>query len=781
MLKLVNISKDYRVGELVTHALVDINLEFRTNEFVSILGPSGCGKTTMLNVIGGLDKYQKGDLLLDDKSTKDFRDSEWDSYRNATIGFVFQNYNLITHLSVLDNVEIALTLSGVSAGERRRRAKEALISVGLEDQIGKKPNQLSGGQMQRVAIARALVNEPKILLADEPTGAIDSHTSVTILNLLKKISKDRLVIMVTHNTELAYEYSDRIVKLLDGRVVEDSNIFKKTDEVVFLEKLKNKKVSMSFATALKSSFKNLVSKKARTIITAVAGSIGIIGIALVLAISNGMTLYVNSMQSDTLAGFPLTINPTVNTSNEMMTAPRDRLNEVSQTKTSSVDFPAEDIIYSFDSRADARTHTNIITQEYLDYISGMKPELYNSISYTRKVSINLIAEASNGGYLKVGTGSSSGPFAMFNSDSNFSEIPNSRVFIESQYDLLGLKSKYPENFDEVVLIINKQNRVDIRFLEAFGIAVDDEFVFDDFIGMEFTIVDNNDLYSKVGPLFIAGTDYENMVNGENSIKIKIVGVMRVKEDASSEILNTGIGYTTMLTDKVLSNALTSDIVKAQKESPGVNVLTGQDFNEIVTYKSIMQRIGGDTTPTGLQIYPVSFDKKDEIKAYLDEYNAGKEEMDKVIYSDLAEMISGTISSLINTITVILSAFAAISLVVSSIMIGIITYVSVVERTKEIGILRSIGARKKDISRVFNAETIIIGFTAGMIGIVLSLLLIIPINLLIGRLLDVNGFASLPTLQGAGLIAISIVLTFIAGLIPSKIAANKDPVVALRTE
>ncbi len=781
MLKLVNISKDYIVGESVTHALVDINLEFRKNEFVSILGPSGCGKTTMLNVIGGLDKYQKGDLQLDDKSTKDFRDSEWDSYRNATIGFVFQNYNLIAHLSVLDNVEIALTLSGVGSAERKRRAREALISVGLEDQIGKKPNQLSGGQMQRVAIARAIVNQPKILLADEPTGAIDSHTSATVLNILKKISKDRLVIMVTHNTKLANEYSDRIIKLLDGRVVDDSKTYEKADEVVFSEKLKNKKVSMSFITALKSSFKNLVSKKARTIITAVAGSIGIIGIALVLAISNGMTLYVNSMQSDTLAGFPLTVNPTVNTSNEMMTAPRDRLSEVSGGGTSSTDFPSEEIIYSFNSRADARTHINVISQNYLDYIDGMDSTLYNSISYSRKVAINLISKTENGGYIKVGTGSSSGPFAMFNSNNNFNEIPNSREFIQSQYDLLGEQSKYPEKYDEVVLIINKQNRIDIRFLEEFGITLDDEFSFDDFIGMEFTVIDNNDYYSKAGPMFIAGTDYKSMTEGENAIEIKIVGVMRVKEEASSEILNTGIGYTTMLTDKVLSNAGQSEIVIAQEQSPGKNVLTGQDFNDLVTYKSIMQRIGGDTTPTGLQIYPVSFDTKDEIKKYLDEYNTEKEETEKIIYSDLAETISGTISSLISTITVILSAFAAISLVVSSIMIGIITYVSVIERTKEIGILRSIGARKKDISRVFNAETIIIGFTAGVIGILLTVILIFPINLLIGRLIDADGFAGLPVLQGIGLIVISIALTFVAGLIPSRIAANKDPVVALRTE
>ncbi|MFO7612079.1 MAG: ATP-binding cassette domain-containing protein [Clostridia bacterium] len=781
MLKLVDISKDYKAGDTVTHALTDVNLEFRTNEFVSILGPSGCGKTTLLNIIGGLDKYQKGDLLLDDKSTKGFRDSEWDSYRNATIGFVFQNYNLITHLSVLDNVEIALTLSGVSTADRRMRAREALIAVGLEDQIKKKPNQLSGGQMQRVAIARALVNQPKILLADEPTGAIDSHTSIVILDLLKKISKDRLVIMVTHNTELAQEYSDRIIRLLDGMVVEDSRTYEKPDEVVFKEKLRNKRVSMSFATALKSSFKNLVSKKTRTIITAIAGSIGIIGIALVLALSNGMTLYVDSMQSDTLAGFPLTVNPTVNTTNEVLTAPRDRMEEAHGQEESSADFPTAESIYSYDSRADARMHENVITQGYLDYIEGMDSELYNSISYSRKVAINLIAVTDSGGYVKVGTGSSSGPFSMFSSNGYFNEIPNSRVFIESQYDLLGDASRYPESYDEAVLIVDRQNRVDVRFLNEFGIALTDEFSFDDFMGMELVVADNGDYYDRIGQVFVAGTDYEGMTSGENAIRIKVVGIMRVKESASSEILNTGIGYTTMLTDKVLEHASESDIVKVQKENPGINVLTGQPFNELATYKGIMQRIGGDATPTGIQIYPVSFETKDEIKDYLDLYNADVTESEKIIYTDLAETISGAISSLIGTITVILSAFAAISLVVSSIMIGIITYVSVVERTKEIGILRSIGARKKDISRVFLAETIIIGFTAGVMGILATGVLILPINILIERLIDVGGFASLPILKAIGLIAISMGLTFTAGLIPSKIAANKDPVVALRTE
>ncbi|MBU1145360.1 MAG: ATP-binding cassette domain-containing protein [Firmicutes bacterium] len=780
MLKLINISKDYKVGDTLTHALIDINLEFRENEFVSILGQSGSGKTTLLNLIGGLDHYQKGDLLVDGKSTKGFIDNEWDSYRNATIGFVFQNYNLISHLSVLDNVEIALTLSGVSVAERKERAKNALIDVGLEDQIKKKPNQLSGGQMQRVAIARALVNNPKILLADEPTGAIDSKTSIQILDLLKEISKDRLVIMVTHNVDLAEKYSDRIIQLLDGKIILDSKDYKESLDTKTTGKLINKKISMSFMTALKSSYKNLTTKKTRTLITAIAGSIGIIGIALVLAISNGMTQYVNSMQSDTLAGFPLTISRTVSTTNDMLSQPQQHISDLTGITTSLIDFPTTDIIYSYDAEANTRDHTNIITEDYINYIQELDETLYNSISYTSSVTLNVIAETDNGGYVKVNTSVTSSSFG-FSSDSYFNEIPNSREFIETQYDLLGSNSSYPENYNEIVLIVDKQNRVDISLLEDFGITINDEFVIDDFIGMQFKVVTNNDYYTQNESIFIANTDYESMYVSGESITLTIVGVMRVKESASSEILSTGIGYTSMLTTQVLSDALTSDVVVAQEASLDVNVLTGQPFNDIVTYQNVMRTIGGDDSPTGIQIYPVSFDSKDAIKTYLDAYNLNLDGTDMVIYTDLAETISGTISTLISTITLILSSFAAISLIVSSIMIGIITYVSVVERTKEIGILRSIGARKKDISRVFNAETIIIGLTAGVIGIIVTILLIFPINMIIQRALGISSFASLPILSALGLILISIGLTFISGLIPSKIAANKDPVVALRTE
>lgn len=753
MLQLKNIYKAYIVGNQSVYALRDVNVSFKKNEFVSILGPSGSGKTTMLNIIGGLDRYTKGDLLVEGKSTKDFTDNDWDAYRNSTIGFVFQNYNLISHLSVLDNVEMALRLSGISANERKERAIKVLTEVGLEDHIYKRPNQLSGGQMQRVAIARALVNNPKILLADEPTGALDSKTSTQIMDLIREISKDRLVIMVTHNSKIANEYSDRIINLLDGEIIEDSNPVE-LEEVKAPQKLYNKKTSMSYLTALKSSFKNLMTKKGRTIITAFAGSIGIIGIALVLSISSGMKSYVNKQQSDTLAGFPLMVQEEVMTSFRPI---EDNFEE----------FPRKKVIYSYDLSKSFKPHENIIDDEFINYLNQMDKSLYNSISYSRGITINILAKTKTGGYVDVDT------------SRYFSEIPNSPEFIKSQYDLLD--GKYPTNYEEIALVVDNKNRVDVRVLEAFGIEINDEYSFDDLIGKQFKVITNNDFYIKSGNQFIKNNDFELMYKSNNNITIKVVGILRINSDATSEILSSGFAYTTMLTDKLLEIEQTSEIVKAQKNNLTEDVLTGIPFNKQYTHKEAMQKIGGDATPVGIQIYPVSFESKDKIKSYIDDYNKGKDEQEKIIITDLAEIISDVISSLINTITIILSAFAGISLVVSSIMIGIITFVSVLERTKEIGIMRSIGARKKDISRIFNAETIIIGFFAGAIGITLAVILNYPINIIIKHYTDIEGFSSLPIASALLLILLSTALTLIAGLIPSHIAAKKDPVVALRTE
>ena len=772
MLQLKNIKKDYMVGGLPVPALNGISLEFQKNEFVSILGVSGSGKTTLLNIIGGLDRYTSGDLLVNGRSTVEFSDNDWDAYRNATIGFVFQNYNLISHLSVIDNVEMSLRLSGVSAKERKDRARKVLTDVGLVDHIHKRPNQLSGGQMQRVAIARALVNNPKILLADEPSGALDSKTSHQIMELIKDISKDRLVIMVTHNTEMAHEFSDRIVQLVDGRVVDDTRPIQIKPDKVVIDKLFNKKTSMSYLTALKTSFKNLLTKKGRTLITAIAGSIGIIGIALVLSISTGMTNYVNEMESDTLAGFPLTISSVVST--DIFARPRQGMEDIGIDKGIFTDDP---IIYSYDKIANTTLHTNIFSNDFLSYLDQMDTTLYNSISYTRAISLNIIAETSVGGYTKIVSDVSTNPFSSASSVLN--EVPNSPEFIQSQYDILA--GQYPTAYNELVLIVDSQNQIDVTTLESLGISIEENYSFADFIGKSFKVIPNNLYYTSNGSTYIPSTDYETMYNSTEAITISIVGILRVNKDASTELLSSGIGYTTFLTDYMIDMNSSSQIVVAQEASQALNVLTGQPFNLQLTYDMVMRSIGGDSTPVGVQIYPVSFDSKDAIKTYLDQYNIGLDDVDTIVYTDLAETISATISTLISTITITLAAFAGISLVVSSIMIGIITYVSVIERTKEIGIMRSLGARKKDISRIFNAETILIGFTSGVIGVFMAMVLNIPVNIVINKLIGVPGFSTLIIASAIGLIMLSTILTLIAGLVPSGIAARKDPVIALRTE
>ena len=772
MLELKNINKDYYVGNQTVQALKGINLKFRKNEFVSILGPSGCGKTTMLNIIGGLDRYTNGDILIDNKSTKDFKDQNWDAYRNSTIGFVFQNYNLISHLSVLDNVEMALSLSGIEAKERKERATKVLTDVGLKDQISKRPNQLSGGQMQRVAIARALVNNPKILLADEPTGALDSKTSKQIMEVIREISKNRLVIMVTHNSKIAEQYSDRLIKLLDGEVLSDTNGVK-SDVVEESEIFSNKKTSMSYFQAIKTSFKNLFTKKGRTLVTAIAGSIGIIGVALVLGISFGMTGYLGEVESDSLAGVPIIISQTVVTDSF---GPGGGAPEFLNDNAPS--FPEGEEVYAYDPVAESTVHLNILDEELIDYLENMNDEYYTSISYTSSMDIRLLRENSNSTYnlIKQQVSGGDGPFG---GETSFNQLPNNQEFVESQYDLIS--GVYPTNQNEIVLIVGSDNQLSTNMLDELGFLIEEEYTFDDFIGIEYKVIPNDIYFSQLGSVYAPSNDYDLMYNDENSISIKIVGILRISEDSTSEILSAGIWYTPELTEYLHSKASESEVVLAQIASPDTSILTGQSFNEQITYDYVMQILGADITPSGVQIYPETYESKEDIKAYIESFNEGKNEDNQIAYTDLAEVISGTISSLINTITIVLIAFAGISLVVSSIMIGIITYVSVVERTKEIGIMRSLGARKKDISRIFNAETLLIGFTSGILGVGFYYITQTPINSILSNLLDIESFANLPLTYALGLLVLSSVLTLIAGLIPSRMAARKDPVTALRTE
>jgi putative ABC transport system permease protein len=769
-LKLENIRKTYKSGETVT-ALRGVSVGFRECEFVSVLGPSGCGKTTLLNIIGGLDRYDSGDLIIGGVSTKMFTDSDWDAYRNRSIGFVFQNYNLISHQTVLQNVEIALTLSGVSVSERKRRAKEALDAVGLSDQLKKKPNQLSGGQMQRVAIARALVNNPDIILADEPTGALDSQTSVQVMDILKKIAEKRLVIMVTHNRELAEKYSSRIIRLLDGEIISDSNPVEQYEETEQasgnIKKHRFKKTSMSLPTAATLSFKNLMTKRGRTIITSFAGSIGIIGVALVLALSNGLSGYMEKMQSDTLSGFPITVNAVAQT---IDLSRRFENGGESEYK----EYPQEDVLYSYDSSASSKRHDNIFTEEYIQYVKGLEstlPGAVNNITFSYGVTVNLLA--------KVGE-----DVVKFNPKGYFTELPESSDFILSLYDLIGEGSRLPQSADEIVLVVDKYNRIDKAFFERLGIAGGtNEYKLEDFIGKTILkVVSNNDYYTKEGTLYVAASpsDYVGLYESNSGIKLTVVGILRPKKDATGSYFSTGIAYTTSLTDAVVNDAKNSDIAAAQLASDR-NVLLGTPFADEKARKSALLALGADTIPTGISIYPKNYESKELIKDYLDKYNEGKADEDKMIYSDLAETITAITGTLLNTVTYVLVGFAAISLFVSTIMISIITYVSVIERTKEIGILRSVGARKIDISRVFIAETLIIGFIAGVMGVVISYLATIPINIIIARLVDISGIADLNPLHGLALILGSMTLTLLAGFIPSWIAAKKDPVVALRTE
>lgn len=979
MLSLKDIKKDYVVGDSVVSALKGVSIDFRENEFVSILGPSGCGKTTLLNIIGGLDRYTSGDLNINGKSTKDFKDCDWDSYRNHSIGFVFQSYNLIPHQTVLSNVELALTLSGVSKSERRKRAVKALEQVGLGDQLNKKPNQMSGGQMQRVAIARALVNEPDILLADEPTGALDTETSVQIMELLKSISKDKLIIMVTHNPELAMKYSSRIIKLLDGKVIDDSdpldkNVVEpikkpekeptKADIKAAKKERKKLKTSMSFLTALSLSRNNLMTKKARTLLTSFAGSIGIIGIALILSISNGVQLYIDQVQSDTLSSYPLQITKTTASIGEIMNTMAKNHEESGKHDM--------DKIYSQNAMGEMintlmeETKVNNLEKfkKYLDENSDLK-DLTSDVQYTYATTLNVFTEGDDGvkqvnpstlledmGYMSstqteaMSMSSSMGGMMGMGTDV-WSEMIDNEDLISKQYDVIA--GRLPEKYNEVVLVVDKNNEINDYVLYSLGlldpsslngivrralagedISVDSKqhvYTYDELLDLKFKVVPTPDFYEKKDGVWEDMTGDEDYMKKAvaNGTEISVVGILRPDEDASSASISGAIGYRHDLMTYLIDEVDKSEIVKEQKDNPDIDVFTGLKFKgdeaqadtdtnagdssaavsdsateskaekaedsseadnksaamaamgdssmeipEGMTeeqYKALMEQSGAADTgelagmgmdamgsmdmsaiqsgdmssltetqkkyiaslsdeqmdlmkqmlkeqsdtnaeqlansgkystsnydsnmkkigyalvedPDSINIYPVDFASKEKIIDIIDDYNDSVGEEDKIEYTDYVGLMMSSITSIINAISYVLIAFVAISLVVSSIMIGIITYISVLERTKEIGILRSIGASKKDISRVFNAETVIVGFVAGALGMIISYLLTIPINIIISHLTDVPIRATIPVSAAVILIAISICLTLIAGLFPSRVAAKKDPVIALRTE
>jgi len=879
LLQLKNITKNYQAGTMTVQALKGVSLEFRENEFVCVLGPSGCGKTTLLNIVGGLDQYTTGDLIINGISTKDFRDADWDAYRNHSIGFVFQTYNLIPHQTVLSNVELALTLSGVSKAERTARAKTVLEQVGLADQIHKKPNQLSGGQMQRVAIARALVNNPDILLADEPTGSLDSETSVQIMEILKNISEEKLVIMVTHNPELADRYSTRIVRLLDGLVTSDTAPASSDEAEPADKEPEGKLPSMSFLTALTLSLNNLMTKKTRTFLTAFAGSIGIIGIALILSLSHGLQSYIARVEEETLSSYPITIDRETFDIAGFMQAHDEDFHQANVMEQRPLDkIYVNNIMSRIMNMTVSRVETNDLSsfKEKLDADAEILNPLITAISYGYNTELNLFREDDIGGAFQVnpniifeeftmGGGPAGGIGAFQNQGmsnySMWSELINNRAFLASQYDLIA--GKWPETMTEVVLIVSENNRVtdvmlyslglrgmsdlrDIRLALINGdtIPVDRDlsYTYEEILDLNYRLVLPVDRFAKTdGGWEDMSADPAFMHNVyTNSDRINIVGILRANPDAVAASSSSSIGYLSDLTKHIIDRTNSSEIVREQLQNPGVDVFTGHSFDEgdapafrdideveayimslpddsrgqaISTVMSMREAGAPDSrivelfndsvgprssdatyegnlgilgyaelhNPTSISIYPSSFDNKEAIVKYINDYNASVDEEKSITFTDYVGLLMSSVTTVINAISYVLIAFVSISLVVSSIMIGIITYISVLERTKEIGILRSVGASKRDVSRVFNAETLIIGFVAGALGIAVTLLLNIPANMIIYNLTDINNVAVLPADGAVLLIIISMVLSLIAGLIPSRVAANKDPVVALRTE
>lgn len=755
MLQLKKITKNYGIGENKLTVLKDVDLTFRKNEFVSILGPSGCGKTTMLNIIGGLDQYSSGDLLIEGKSTKSYKDSDWDAFRNTTIGFVFQNYNLIGHLSLLDNIEMALSLSGISKQVKREKSLEVLKRVGLEGHSHKKPNQLSGGQMQRVSIARALVTDPKVLLADEPTGALDSKTSKKVMNLIQEISKDRLVVMVTHNAKIANQYSDRIIRLLDGEVIEDSNPVENQITTTTEKLEQTKKPSMSLKAALKSSFNNLFTKKGRTIITTIAGSIGIIGIAAVLALSNGITKQIADLQSDQFSDMPVTVE-------------RDYydLSALFGFNSNDDEVVNDDGAVYVESYSGSSTHLNIFNENFITHLNTLDSDTYTKVEYVYNTPIRVL-QKTNQGIVKEADGLSAQNKTLED--------------LQTNYELL--EGALPTNNNEIMLVIGSNNQINPYVLESLGIDGSGSISYDKIIGKTFKVITNNAFYNQDGDVFVEVGDFNAKYDNAESIELTITGIIKGKDKVSDdvELLSNGLYYQNGLYDDVYQNSIVSDVVTFQKAHTAVNVLTGFAFDDTYTLEMNLFDLGGSTVPGSISFYPKDIDSQAVIVKHIEDFNIGKAEEDQILYSNPIEDITKEISKIINIITMVLSGIAGVSLVVSSLMIGIITYVSVIERTKEIGIMRSLGARKKDIARIFNAETFIIGFGSGLLGVIIVVLISLPINAVLNSKFEIEGLIRLPILGAIGLIALSTCLTLLSGLIPSRIAANKDPVEALRTE
>lgn len=870
MLKLENIKKDYITGDTAVHALKGVSVEFRKSEFVSILGQSGCGKTTLLNIIGGLDRYTSGELYIGGRATSDFCDRDWDNYRNHSVGFIFQSYNLIPHQSVLSNVELALTLTGVPRAERRRRAAEALEKVGLADQLNKKPNEMSGGQMQRVAIARALVNDPEILLADEPTGALDSETSVQIMELLKEISKDRLVIMVTHNPELAKQYSTRIIRLLDGNITDDTMPYS-GDEEEKTEKKSGRRPSMSFLTALSLSLNNLMTKKARTFLTAFAGSIGIIGIALILSLSNGVNAYIARVEQETLSSYPITIEQAGMDVSQLVSDLMGK-NEPSGDREDGKIYSNNVMTEMMSTMVNGISANNLSElKKHIEKTSAFSDNT-SEIEYKYSTVMNIYDEKGNrvnpntvfSTVFPESQSSGSGNMQMSSSFSNtevWKRLFENKEFLKKQYDVIA--GRMPKKYNEIVLAVDKNNQISDYALYSLGLKDSAEleemmkkaqagekieptaevsYTYDDILGLKFKLLCNTDYFEKnADGTWDDKTEDSLYVSSKLNTAaedITVVGIIRPADSSVANQTSGFVGYPESLMEHLINKVNDSEIVKAQKAEPEKDVFTGRPFetdadnmtyeqltayiatlpekeqaeynayinqmtaagkteeqiteqfkaaikqkNNNSTYDGNLKLMGVSSLdePSVINIYPKDFEAKEKISDLITEYNKGVKDTEKITYTDYIGLMLSSVTTIINAISYILIAFISISLIVSSIMIGIITYISVLERTKEIGVLRAMGASKKDVSRVFNAETLIVGFAAGAIGILITLLLLIPINAVIAAVTDISGLAVLPFAGGAALVIISMLLTLISGLFPSRVAAKKDPVTALRSE
>lgn len=762
MLKLIGITKSYITGDFSQVALDRVCLEFGAHEFVAILGESGSGKTTLLNIIGGLDRNFSGEMIVSGRSAATFRGADWDAYRNNSIGFVFQNYNLIDHLTVLDNIELAMTLSGLPRRKRRQKALALLEQVGLAAHAKKKPGQLSGGQQQRVAIARALANDPDILLADEPTGALDTETSIQILDLMQKIAKDKLVILVTHNAALARRYATRIIELKDGRVQSDTG--GQAAPAPQKAPFSLKKTAMGYATALKLSFTNLLTKKGRTFLTSLAFSVGIAGIALILSLSHGFSLKIRDFEADAMSGYPIMISKQSLNVNEA--ALKDML--------AQDDFPDEPQVYPHDNTSAELLHTNRLTEAYVDYVEKLDRSLVSGIAFTRTLGLNILSKAGD----KIHTIS-----AISTAMTELPQNPDGAIspIITENYDLLA--GAYPTRKEDLLLVIDQKNRVDLNLVRALGLEAQSALDFNAFVGIELRLIYNNDYYQQKDDFYAIRRDLDQAYESENALKLNICGILRLKKDSPADILAPGLAYTYAMAEHVIDNAKNSDIVKAL-ESVDYNVLTGERL-DLSTEEGRLAKaaqigyFGGTRVPLAIMIYPGDFDAKEAIRAYLDAWNENRPEEEKIFYIDSAALITDLASSIVKAITLVLVAFSSVSLLVAMLMIGVIIYTSVLERTREIGLLRALGARKKDISRVFNAEICIVGLLSGLLGLSGAWLMTLPVNALIKALSDLPSVAKLHPGHAAALLLVSLTLTYLGGLIPARLAANKDPAAALR--